>query len=342
MGLTTVVVAGLTAGSILAVTPEEREAELLTHFTATDPTVVVKYSLEYRLGGIRLMRVAQSEVRTTEGLWTTPGNPTNIPVFYMEATIDTYDQADDARRKRISIHDRMVCVLTNPDADTLVYVRAADQYFNLPFSSTTSIKHLKVYNLESGSMDYYHEDYLHGVTNTILSGSTNLIQQGREVALLMKMMSAVYAKQAPHVVFTNSPKIFVDVDETVQPFVAQSRFCDSPVKIEGIRPDSLRVDVKPAPGIKIKRGGHLTIWITSLRELARGLQGEPLIRAASESPSWSIIPLMFQYDLRIGSMYGIIRDIHVAEPAENAPDGDIPLSPAAIPDEVPGNQDVDP
>ena len=309
--------AALMAGLIQAAEPEERIDAFRAQFDPTKPTVVVRYGLEYRFKSIRLIRVAQGVIRTTEGVWHSPAAGTNRPAFFMEASIDTYDQAT-GRRKRVSIHDHMVSVLTNPDADTLLYIRSADQRMNPIFGQRRSSRHLKVYDLECGNMDYYHEDYLRGLTNSVLNGSTNLMRQGREVAGLMKLMSAVYLREQPPVTFTNSPTIYVDMDAEVRPFVAQTRFSQVRTAITDGRMPGLRVDVKTSPECKGAHGRLIT-WITSLRELSAKVKDADLIKAADESPPWSIVPLAFEYDLTIGCLYGAIQEIHVSAFSTNAP-----------------------
>ncbi|NCC53235.1 MAG: hypothetical protein EOM20_18765 [Spartobacteria bacterium] len=48
------------------------------------------------------------------------------------------------------------------------------------------------------------------------------------------------------------------------------------------------------------RKGKMYLWATSLRELAGGLDEPILNRELNDTPEWSMVPLMVDYDLAFG------------------------------------------
>lgn len=314
--------------TVAAVTPAVCEFDsaldrFAKKFDPLKPSVMIRYNVVYRFLGIKLIKVATATAVATEGQWEVPGKG-KTPAFCVEAYLDTLEKKGEESRKRVAIHDRMLVALSNPALDTYVFVRRANQYFNPLLGSARVVNHMKIYDMQSGKLEYGFEDYLTGVTNATLQGPFDLAKQGKEVAQLMKLMSAIYSGASGLVSFDTSPTIYADMDGTVREFKAKTSFERSPTILGGKRPRSLKVDLRTAKD-SVGRPGRLVMWVISLSDAAAILNDERLKCSAETSPEWCMMPLAFDYDLALGSLFGEISEISVVERRENRSE-DLPVS----------------
>lgn|GEM_PF-5089585 len=297
-------------GRLAQAGPDEMISGMKENFSPSRPPVLVQYEVVYRLLGLRLVRVARAQATGAEGEWSSEGRKS--AAFFVEASLDTLERPGEEARKHVAIHDRMVVALSNPDLETYIFVRRARQWFNPLVGQSRVVDHVKVYDMRSGELHYLFEDYVSGATNTALDGTADMARQGREVAILMKLMSQVYRSGTQEISFANSPAIYADMDGTARRFRARTSFERSPVALKGKKPRVLRVELRTEKDGG-RRPGRLVIWVMSLTDVSLALGDERLCAEARVAKDWCVVPLAFDYDLAVGSLYGSLTDVRVMD-----------------------------
>lgn len=269
------------------------------------------YDISYRFLFLRIARLAAGRIDTTEGLWRNRATGERVPVMLSEFDTHTMDREDEERRRaRMSIHNTIFSVLTTPRLDTIYYVKRRDEHINPLFGAESRARFLEVYDLESGLLRFFRRDLLAGTETTNLVGTTDIARQGREIATMLRTMSDVFYGGRNLLGKEDGFRVYVNIEGVVTPFLVTTVLSETPMPIMGRRIPALRVDVEPAPKAH-GRGRNVTIWMTSLKELAARVGAPELVALAAENPSWSMVPLVADYGLAIGYMRGHMTDIRI-------------------------------
>ena len=78
----------------------------------------------------------------------------------------------------------------------------------------------------------------------------------------------------------------------------------------------MKVEIKTSPESAGSRC-RMDVWMMSLSDVAKLMKDEDLTTVAVHSPPWSMIPVVFDYDLTLGSFYGSMTDIRVSSSMTN-------------------------
>lgn len=283
---------------VLCAGANELKESIPARFKPTKKGVELTYQISYHVFGLKLMRIGVARSYSVEGTWINDDGEI-VPAFYSDVRFDTKDDPTDDKRKRISIHNRMVAVMSNPELKTMIYFKDADEYLN-PFFKTPKHEYsLDYYSIKDGAIDYYHEDYHTGATTTELENADELLEQSNAIAETLRRMSNVYHGLEPALTHKSDFRVYFNVAGEVKPFAAESskeKFKVKPIKK---KMESLRVDISLAPEAKGK-AGDLSMWGVPFSELAKTSGQEELIELANDSPDWSMIPLRMNYKRPVG------------------------------------------
>lgn len=285
-----------------------RLAEIQARFRPNRPTVAFTYDVNYRFMGLELLQVATARITTTEGRWHHAVTRKWVPACVMEFAFDSMDEAGSEDRRRLSFHNRILSVLTMPQLDTILYLKQTDEVVNPLFKSPKKALSSEMYSLESGRMDYCFEDYLTGLVRTNMTGTSDMERQGKEVSSIIKLMSTMYYGHRESFGEQRPFQIHVNVDGAVVPFDVKARSETAPLRLLGNGFPSLRVDVVPAQGVDIK-ARSFAMWAASFADVAKQW-GEPsLLELSGNAPAWSMVPLVADYGISLGSIRCSMRGI---------------------------------
>jgi hypothetical protein len=270
----------------------------LGRFQATKNGVELTYQISYHVFGLKLLRIGEARLYAVEGHWEND-NGESVPAFYSEVRFDTRDDPTAEDRGRISIHNRMVAVMTNPELKTMLYFKDANEYLNPFFSGPKHEYYLDYYSINNGNIDYFREDYTTGEKTTELENADELLQQSNAIAATLQRMSNVYLGKEEALTTDSDFRVYFNVAGEVKPFAAESskeRFRVAPIDQ---KMESLRVDISLAPEAEGK-AGNLTLWGVPFSELAATSGKAELIQLADDAPDWSMIPLRMNYKRPVG------------------------------------------
>jgi len=231
-----------------------------------------------------------------EGLWTNSLTGVLVPAYHINLAIDSLEKPEARAKTRLVMHDSVDCVLTRPTVDTILYVRQADEVINPLLGRRTVNQHVDIYDFQSGRLDYYHHNHATDLIKTNMSGREDFDRQGREIAFLMQTMGRVYRGDTPHLNRKNSPTIYVDSYGKATQFFLQTSMERRSAELVRSKVPAIRADLLQTEG----ESAFLSMWATSFDEMARGMKDDLLIQRAKESPDWSMVPLMADYDLVLG------------------------------------------
>ena len=276
--------------------------QLLKQFTPSKPTVVMTYEVNYRLLGMKLLRVAQATIETTEGFWRAANMTNSTPCCFIDIILTSIKcDAETRQNGRIYINDRICTVATMPDLNTLYYVKRTDEYINPPFVAAKRIDNIAVYNLAAHDLDFYSCDYLTGeVVTNMTAGAEQLASQGKEVAKILQMLSNAYHGRQNMITPDSDFRLQINCDGVAIPFAARTQRKD--ISLMGYNWPVLRAEVMPAREAPKIKSRPFTMWATSFSELARQLDDPVLLRLAAETPAWGMTPLLADYGLALGSI----------------------------------------
>lgn len=299
-------------GSIFAKKDAQSYIEKInSNFIEQAPSVQTEYLITYKVWIIRLARVAKATVKTTEGVWVNSETSITNKATKVELNYYTYDQERDAKRSRISMNDKILTVLTMPELDTIIYIKDTDEYMNPLFKTPTIVKNFEVYEmLDDGSLDYFREDFTTGTITTNMDGSAELIEQGKGISSNIKMISQMYYGKQDFVTYDSDYRIHFNVDGVVKPFSVTSSKEKAPVKLKGKAPESIKVRAQLAKEATGK-GGAMNFWATPFSDIAKLLGDKELLKVGENLPEWSIVPLVMDYDLKLGFIRCSIDNISV-------------------------------
>lgn len=284
-------------GPAFSAPPEETIKE---HFTPADKGVELVYQISYHVLGLKLKRIGEARSFSIEGIWTDEEGHTT-PAFYSEIRVDTRDDPDAEKRKRISVHNTMAAVLSIPDLQTLIYYKAADEYLNPFFKKPTHEHYLDFYALKSDGMDYQREDHTSGEKSDDLKHSEELLNEGNAFAEILKRMSAVYRGDEEPLTPDSDFRVFFMIEDDMKPFAAKSSRESLTVKPLKKKMETLCVEISQAPEAEGKsKTGNLTLWGIPFTELSKATGEAEIIELAQHAPDWSVIPVRINSKRPIG------------------------------------------
>jgi hypothetical protein len=267
-------------------------------FTPTREGVELTYQISYHVLGLKLLRIGEARSFSVEGEWINDEGE-RVPAFFSEVSFDTRDDPSSGERGRISIHNRIVAVMTNPELKTLVYYKAADEYLNPFFKDPRHDYYLDYYTVKDGGIVYFRQDHHSGERTSELKNADALVRQSNAIAKTLRQMSGIYKGSESRLTHDSDFRVYFNVGGEVKPFAAESSMERFKVKPIDKKMESLRVDISLAPEAEGK-AGKLTMWGVPFAELAGLSERSDLVRLADEAPDWSMIPLRMNYKRPVG------------------------------------------
>jgi hypothetical protein len=325
-----VAVTGLTARG----TEPDLEAAK-ARFKPDSTPVRMEYDVAYRFLNIELSRLGKIVMLITTGTYQHRVTGQTMPAALVELRMDTPDSRDPARRNRVSMHDRIVAVVDMPGLNALVFGKDTDEYLNPLIGRKKVTRTVSCYDTQSGGLDYAQRDFLTGVVTTNVSNPQALLSLSRQIGPLAAFLIKSYRGQSTG---PDDGKVCANADGEVVTLIMQTRQEGSPAFFQHQRLSSLHVETVPAKGTRV-RVYDFEGWAVPFDELANRYGDEALRTEARTATVETVVPLVMQYALGLGSIRATLCDMGVGNapgvPPETTPQqitrSDAP-SPAAADD----------
>jgi hypothetical protein len=295
-----------------AVTEESVRAHIQSRFTPNGPAVSIAYDVSFRLMGLNIVKMATATIETAEGTWRNNPSDKGIPVCVAEFGFESVENGEPGDEGRVFLKDRMLSVLTMPDLNTLWYVRRADERISIPLIARKKVNYLDAYNMEEEPLRYYHENYLDGSVATNLPDIDSFVEQGKEVSSTIKLISSLYYGKRELIDAREPYVIRANINGVIQPLAVTAEDSESPVPVGGIRPCALKISVRKMNG-DTPGNECFAMWVTSFRDVADRTMDSSLLSVAKGTPDWSMVPLVTDYDLCLGSIRCSMTGIGLTE-----------------------------
>ena len=285
-------------------------AEVDARFRATDPAVCMEYDVGYRFLHIELRRIGKIVATTTIGKWQHRVKGVEVPALFLDMRADSPDNGVKGQRNRVSIHDRMVAVLTIPDLEVLLFSKYSDEYLHPLIGRVRETLSCSMYNTESGRLDYEDHDLKSGMVSTNLANPEALLELSRRIRPVMNFLINQCAKKSPEAGLADPERIVVNMDGRVVALRLVTHLERSFACLGRRKFEALHVSTATERGSSIKpRNFHA--WCLPFESLAEQ-QGDPgLVTAAREAPVPSVVPLVLNYELGLGNVRATMTAIHL-------------------------------
>lgn len=284
---------------------------ILTRFTPREMPVVMEYDVGYRFLNIELSHVGRIESTTTMGLWKHRVSGQECPALLVDVRVDSPDGGRTGRRNRVSIHDRMVAVLSLPDMQALIFSKQTDEFLNPLIGRTKVTQCISVYDVQSGRVEYEQRDFMRGVVSTNLANPEALMEVSRRIRPVLEHLVERCRAGGSDDGSAEKARIGVNMDGRVVALRFRTEAERSPGCFGRQRLPTVRVDTVADRDSAVKpRDFHA--WSMGFAELARQLGDPALERAAREAPVQSVVPLVIDYELGLGSVRSSMTAIRVA------------------------------
>lgn len=295
----------------------DRLSGIERRFIAREEPVMMEYEVGYRFFSIEWMNIGRVLVETTIGEWPHAGRGTHVPAVMMNVRVDSPDSGKPGERRRVSIHDHLIAILTVPDLEALLFARCADQHLNPLIGRLRTVSQFSLYDLQSGSVAFYQTNLLTGECATNLLDPAGLLELSRQVGPLMRSFVEQCPSYASASLTSDAARISVNMDGRVVPILLKTRTGRSPAFLERERRDVLQLSTAPEPGSAFKPR-DFTAWTLRFKALAQDRNDASLQSAAGRAPMESIVPLVFDYELALGSVRATMTSIRTGRPDQDA------------------------
>lgn len=287
-------------------------AELDARFSPVDAPVCMQYEVGYRLMNIELSQVAKVEATTTIGTWNHRVTGEKIPALFLDMRVDSPDNGIPGHRNRISIHDRIVAVLTVPGMQALVFAKATDESLR-PLIRTSEMRATSVYDTQSGRLEYEYRNLKNGAVVTNLANPEALLELSRRVYPVMQFLVEQYGHPTPDAATSDNGRIVANIDGKVAALRIQTHGERSPSCLARQRLQSMCIRPVAERGSTV-RPRDFQAWSVSFDALA-GLLGDAALReAADRAPAKTVVPLVMDYELALGVVRVTMKSVHVGRP----------------------------
>ena len=296
-------------------------AAVEARFTPGQPPVAMEYDIGYRFLNIELADIGQVVVTTTVGAWRHQVSGQDVPALLMDVRIDSPDNGQPGQRRRVSLHDRILAVLTVPGLQALVFARLTDQHLN-PLIGRTKDNHLvSIYDTQSGALTFTQTDLLKGTTTTNLANPEALLELSRRVGPLMAQLVRKCRHPEGATADEEPPRIGVNMDGKVVALRFKTFAQRSPACLGRQRFPTLCVTTEAERGSAVKPRDFFA-WSVPFDQLA-GWQDDPaLAEAVRRAPVESIVPLVLDYELSLGEVRATLTGLRAGVAAPVAATAD--------------------
>lgn len=284
---------------------------LTDRFVPVRETLLLEYDVTYRILFIKLMNVACARVETTEGLWSGQGlnAGTANPVYFVRVRIRSHNADEPEPGGMFYMDDTILAVVTRDDLNALIYVKRTRESMRPMLGPRKQADALTVYDLEHGDVRVCREDYLAGTVQTNLAGIPDLTAQGHRIAAILKKISAIYHGREAHISHDSDFRVYADVDGKGTPFTVRTTLTRAPLSLWDHNWHVIRAEVRPAPDVGHSKARDFTLWAVSLSDMADASGNTALQDTAAISPSWSMTPMVLDYELALGYIRCSLRTV---------------------------------
>ncbi|MEI6168472.1 MAG: hypothetical protein WCS52_14920 [bacterium] len=310
----------VTAGLLwlLAITAKAGEkplADIDARFTPMETPICMEYDVGYRFLHLELARVGKILATTTIGTWRHRVTGERIPALFLDMQVNSPDSGKVGERNRVSIHDRIIAVMTLPEMKALVFAKYTDEYLHPLLGRKKEALIVSVYDAQAGHMAYSTRNLQTGLTSTNLANPEALFDLSQRIKPVMDFLVARQRGEGD--ADSGKGRIVANLDGKVVALRIVTKPDRSPACFGRQRFETTCIIPEAEPGSSVKpREFHA--WSMDFKTLAALCKDEGLIKAAREAPIESIVPLVMDYELGLGSVRTTMTAIHMGgEPVAN-------------------------
>ncbi len=277
-------------------------------FTPGKAAVKATYSVAYRLLGLELRRLANAVIIAVEGSWQAPDASSNRPACLVSFRLDSLERRPGPRRGVI-LHNHIVAILAFPELDAILYAKRANEDIRI-FAHRKHADNYEIYDLDGYALRYTCVNFKDNTAGTNLVGAAELTRQGKEVCRFLKILYDSYHTPTQTLASANSgnPTFFLYTEGDLVPFDFTLARARTPTSVLGARMSSLYLNAKP--GAKAGgKGRNLELWALPFLDVAENKGCGDMIALARETLQWSMIPLVTDLGLSIGTIRGTLIDL---------------------------------
>ncbi len=280
------------------------------HFRATEEPIVFEYSVAYRFLNVEFSRLGGLVLQTTVGQWYANGSSNAVPAVFLDMRFDSKDRRGATPRARISIHDRIVAVVTVPAMDALLFAKDTDEYLNPIIGRSRTLRSLSCYDVQSGALDYWHYDIPSDSVVTNLSDPEAIVELSRQLRPILDFLMQQQEGSDKETLSPESIKISVNTAGHVVPLRLRTLKEQSPPCLGRARLNALRVDT-----VSLKKTDERVYrfrgWALPFGSLADHIGDPSLQQAAREAFVKVVVPVAAEYELALGAIRMTLLSAHV-------------------------------
>ena len=285
-------------------------ADLDARFTPGGPPVCMEYDVGYRLLRLEFARVGKIVATTTIGTWRHRVSGESIPALFLDMKVNSPDSGKAGARNRVSIHDRIIAVMTLPEMKALVFAKVTDEYLHPLIGRKKEAMIVSVYDAQAGHMEYSTCNFQTGMSSTNLANPEALYDLSQRIRPVMDFLVSQHREGAKDAADINKGRIVANLDGKVVALRILTEPGRSPACFERQRFESTCIVPVAEPGSSVKpREFHA--WSLDFKKLAALRNDAALIKAARDAPIESIVPLVMDYELGLGSVRTTMTAIYM-------------------------------
>lgn len=292
-------------------------AELDARFTAVETPVVMEYDVGYRLLNIELRRVGKIVATTTIGRWKHRVSGGEVPALFLDMRVNSPDSGRAGERGRVSIHDRIVVVMTIPDLEALVFAKYTDEYLHPLIGRCTESLLWSIYDTQSGRLEYENHDLRNGEVKTHLQNPEALLELSRKIRPVMEFLVKQCVAPSPDARNSDKARIVANIDGRVAALRILTERDKAPGCLDHRRVDAMLIRTVAESGSSVKPR-DFRAWSLTFKQLSALLQNNALIQAADHAPVETVVPLAVDYELGLGSVRASMTSINLGATGQAA------------------------
>jgi len=295
-------------GSVQAT--ENPLSDIDARFTAQENPVYLEYDVAYRFLHLELAKVGKIVATTRMGTWRHRVTGESIPALFLDMNVNSPDSGKAGERNRVSIHDRILAVMTLPEMKALVFAKYTDEYLHPLIGRKKESLIVSVYDAQAGQMAYSTCNLLTGGTSTNLANPEALYDLSQRIKPVMDFLVQQHKGGTKEPVDMDKGRIVANLDGKVVALRILTKPDQSPACFGRQRFETTCIVPVAEPGSSVKpREFHA--WSLDFKKLAALRNDEALIKAAQTAPIESIVPLVMDYELGLGSVRTTMTAIYM-------------------------------
>jgi len=308
-------IGSLITGLVLAVTgivgaADRPLAEIDARFKPEEIPVCMEYDVGYRFMNLELARVGKVVATTTIGQWHHRVTGEDIPALFLDIQVNSPDSGKTGERNRVSIHDRIVAVMTMPGMNALLFAKYTDEYLHPLIGRKKETVMASVYDAQSGRMDYSACNLQTGVITTNLANPEALWELSQRIKPVMEFLVSQHRAPTKDAVTSEKGRIVANLDGRVVALRILTKRDRSPTCLGKQHLDSTCIVPVAERGSSVKpRDFHA--WSLDFKSLATTRRDGELIKAAEDAPVESVVPVVMDYELGLGNVRATMTAIHM-------------------------------